>query len=258
MATLAPDILYQSWRHGSEVDLWALCKKKSARPMGEADGGFLWQVVAEYDSEPFEQGQGGTSPSAGPTDNNQTSPPSRPWQITFSSNKVSKLLGPEDLDGKAVTASNGQPFDPPPEIPYARPTISITAYKAIGADSLANVALYTNSINAGAWQGFAAKRVMCTEYQLQSQFEQGDWYWQKTVTLEVYDKDLNPVRVVDAGTFEVESAGLGTFKPFLDSTGNPVSSPLPLDGNGHKLGSGGAIQYIDFKGYREVNWANII
>jgi hypothetical protein len=257
VATLAPDILYAGWSHGTEVDNWALCKKKSARCLSEADGGFLWTVTAEYDSEPFEQAQNGTSPSGGPSDPAQTTPTARPWQITFSSNKVTKLLGPEDLAGVSVVASNGQPFDPPPEIPYARPTITIVAYKAIGADSLANVALYVNSINAGAWQGFNAKRCMCTDYQLQSQFEQGAWYWQKTVTIEIYDEDLNPVKVVDAGTYEQESAGLGTYKPILDATGNPISSPVPLDGAGHKL-TAPPLQYREFTGYREVNWANII
>lgn len=257
VAALTPDLLYQSWVSGTEVDPWALLKKKSAKMINDNSGHF-WEVVCEYDSEPFEQNQGGQNPSGGPTDNNQTQPDLRPWQIEFGSNKTTKLMA-KDLDGKAVAASNGQPFDPPVEVPYPRPTITITAYKAIGADSFANVALYTNSINAGVWLGFAAKRVLCTEYKLQSQYEQGAWWWQKTVSFEIYDEDLNPVKVLDAGTFERKSEN-GTLKyvPILDPTGNPVTSPVPLDLAGHALPANQDPKYLEFKCYREVNWANII
>lgn len=258
ICTLAPDVLYAGWGHGTEVDNWALCKKKSAKCLSESDGGYLWAVTVEYDSEPFEKGENGLSPSGPPSDPAQTTPTSRPWQITFGSNKVEKLLGPEDLAGTSVVASNDQPFDPPPSVPYARPTIQITAYKAIGSESLGNVANFVNSINSAAWQGIPAKRAMCTEYQLQSQFEQGAWFWQKTVTIEIYDEDLNPVKVVDAGTYEKESAGLGGgYKPILDATGNPISSPVPLNGAGQKLASP-PLYYKEFVGYREVNWASII
>jgi hypothetical protein len=256
ICTLTPDLLYQSWVSGTEVDLWALLKKKSAK-MVETPSGHFWEVTCEYDSEPFEKGEGGTSPTGGPTDNNNQAPDVRPWQIEYGTNKTTKLLV-KDLNGVEVVASNGQPYDPALEIPVCRPTITITAYKAIPADSLANVAFYAGSINLNAWQGLAAKTVMCTEYKLQSQYEQGSWWWQKTVSFEIYDEPLNPVKVLDCGTFERNSMAGIKYVPILDPTGNPVTSPVPLDGGGRKLAVAGALVYNNFKGYRETNWAGII
>lgn len=259
VAALVPINMYASWSAGSDFDFRAILKKKSARMTGQQDGGYVWEVTCEYDSKPFDQKQGGASPSGNPGQS-ATEPTARPWQIEFGSNKTTKMLGPKDLDDKAVVASNGQPFDPLPEIPYARPTISITCFKAIGAESFGNVALYTNSINAGAWQGFAAKRVMCTEYKLQSQYEPGwGWFWQKSVSFEIYDEDLNPVKILDAGTYEKGSMSDNKPLPILDATGNPVSSPVSLNGGGGKLpNSATDLVYLDFTGYREVNWAGII
>jgi len=257
VAAMVPLNMFASWAAGSNIDLTALLKKKTARMTGQQDGGYVWEVICEYDSAPFDQQQGGTSPSGEPGQS-QTQPDLRPWQIEFGSVKTTKLLTQDVIDGTDVVASNGQPFDPPPEIPAFHPQITITAFKAIGSESLANVTTYTNKVNQGAWQGFADQTVLCTEYKLQSQYEHGSWWWQKSVVLEVNpDGPWNPIKILDCGTVTRVSM-TEPFRPILDGTGQPVTSPVPLNGSGQPLPSGGALHYIEKNGYKKVNFAAII
>jgi hypothetical protein len=265
--------MYASWAAGSDLDLTALLKKKSARMTGQQDGGWVWEVTCEYDSAPFDQNQGGSSPSGQPGQS-QTQPDQRPWQIEFGSVKTTKLLTKDAQNaatkyvkadgtlvanaGVEVAASNDQPFDPPPEVPSFHPQITITAYKAIGAESFANVSLYTNKVNDGVWQGFADATVLCTEYKLQSQYEHGSWWWQKTVVLEVQPDDpWNPIVILDAGTVYKESAAKPP-QPILDASGNPVTSPVPLNGLGMPLNANGDLVYQAVNGYKKLSFAAII
>lgn len=257
---LIPINMFASWVAGTETDLTALLKKKSGRMTGQGDGGYFWEITCEYDSAPFGQQQGGSSseqPSGDPAQS-QTQPDMRPWTIEFGSVKTTKLLTKDIVTDAEVTASNGQPYDPAPEIPAFHPQINITAFKAIGADSMANVSVYTNKVNMGAWQGFADQTVLCTEYKLSSQYEHGSWWWQKQVTLEVNpDGPWNPIKILDAGTVTRVSQAQ-PFRPILDSTGQPVASPVPLNGFGEPLLAGAQLVYRDFNGYAKVNFANII
>ena len=273
VAALVPLNMYASWAAGTDLDFRAILKKKSAKMTGMQDGGDVWIVECEYDSEPIGQKQGGTSPSGDPGQS-ETQPDMRPWQIEFGSVKTTKLLTTDAQGvntkyvkadgtlvagaGTEVAASNGQPFDPPPEIPAFHPQIQITAYKAMGTESFANVSAYTNKVNNGVWQGFAAETVLCTEYKLQSQYEHGQWWWQKTVTLEINpDGPWNPILILDAGTVYKESNAKPP-QPILDSSGNPVTSPVPLNGLGMPLQAGQPLVYQAVNGFQKVNFAGII
>jgi hypothetical protein len=250
VAAYVPVNLYASYVTPTETDLYAILKKKTARQIEPGQ----WEVVCEYDSAPFDTGnQSGSSTPGGA--NNQVAPTSRPWILRFGSNKGTKLLT-KDLNNVEVVASNGQPFDPPLEVPTAYPTIQITAYKA--TFSFSSITLYTNAINSDAWQGFAPRKLRCIEYAATTQYDNGAYFWQLDVTIEVHpDGFWNPVEILDAGTVYLET-GSKPPQPILDSTGNPVSSPVPLNGAGQPLNAGGSLQYIPFAAYREVPFAAII
>lgn len=276
VAAMVPLNMYASWAAGTDFDFTALLKKKTARMTGQQDGGWIWEVVCDYDSAPFDQGTGGSSSESpsGQPGQSQTQPDARPWSIEFGSVKTTKLLV-KDVQGAATkyvnangalvnnagveaVASNGQPFDPTVEIPAHHPQISITAFKAMGMDSMANVAAYTNKVNQGVWQGFADQTVLCTEYKLTSQYEHGQWWWQKTVVLEVNpDAPWNPVLILDCGTV-TRVSNTEPFRPILDGTGQPVTSPVPLNGSGQPLPAGSPLVYQAVNGYNKVTFANII
>lgn len=266
VATYVPTVLWEPYNTGQEVDLLARLKKKSARQINQQGDGFFWIVECEYNTQPIAQGEnsGGSPPSGDPAQQQQQSPENRNPVIEFGSEKTTKILVKDIINGNEVCASNKQPFDPPLEVPAAFPTFTVTLFKLPGADNFGNIATYTNSINSGAFLGFAAKRVLCTEYKLTSQWEQGAWFWQKQVSFKVNpDNDWNPIKILDAGTYEFKGS-MGDpsnpmrYQPILDQTGNPITSPVPLDGNGHKLAFGSPLVYREFNGYRQVNWANIL
>ena len=266
VAAYVPTVLWEAYNTGQEVDLLARLKKKSARQTNANGDGFFWEVVCEYNTEPIAQGQtdSGSPPSGDPAQPQQQSPPDRNPVVEFGSEKSTKLLVKDVITNDDVVASNGQPFDPAVEVPTCYPTFTISLFKLPGADSFANVAHYTNSINSGVFLGFPAKRVLCTEYQLTTQWEQGAWFWSKKVSFKVHpDTTWNPVKILDAGTYEVRGS-MGDpgnpmrYQPILDNTGNPITSPVPLDGFGHKLAFGQPLKYRDYNGYREVNWAGIL
>lgn len=266
VATYVPTVLWEAYDTGQELDLLARLKKKSAKQLNANGDGFFWEVTCEYDTQPIAQGQNdaGSPPSGDPAQPQQQAPPDRNPVVEFGSEKTTKLLVKDILNDAPVVASNGQPFDPAVEIPAAFPTFTVTLFKLPANDNFGNVATYTNSINSGAFLGFAAKRVLCTEYQLTTQWEQGAWFWSKKVSFKVNpDADWNPIRILDAGTYEIKGS-MGDpgnpmrYQPILDQTGNPVSSPVPLDKAGHRLPFGEELKYMEYNGYREVNWAGIL
>lgn len=255
VSAYVPINLYASYITETETDLYAILKKKSAKPIEPG----LWEVVCEFDSAPLDFGtQGGQEPGAGSEPgqgNNQQTPTSRPWIIKCGSNKTTKLLT-KDLDNQEVVASNGQPFDPPLEVPSAFPTISITAFK--DTFNFSSILTYTNAINEDAWQGFQPRRLRCIEYSATTVYENGAFFWQIDVTLEYNpDEDWNPVKILDAGTLWKES-GAKPLQPIKDATGNPVSSPVPLNGAGIPLNAGDALVFQNFTAYREEEFADII
>lgn len=258
ICSVAPGTLYESWVHGTEVDNWALLKKKSAKQMGSQDGGFLWLVTCEYDSEVLDQGQGGDTPSgSSPADNNNTQPDLRLPSWEFSSNKTTKLFVQDPNTGDPVTNSAGQPFDPPVEVPEYRTTIKVTMFKTIGSDNKANVVAYCGKVNSGAWYGFAPGTVLCTDYQLTSQFEQGGWWWHKSVSFEVNLEGWNPIKILDAGTVYFESMSKPP-QPILDKSGNPITSPVPLNGAGMPLMAGQDPVYREYSPYIPVDFSAIL
>ena len=257
-------MLYQGWSHGTETDPWALLKKKSAKQLSGQDGGFLWQVTCEYDSEPFERNAGGMDPGsggtgsagAGPTDNSQTQPDLRPYTIELGTNKTTRILRKDVATFADVDNSAGQPFDPPVEVPCHNPTIKFKLWKATGDDDISNVDTYTDHINDDTWNGWPAGTVLCKQYTLTSVFEQNSWWWEKVVEVEIKHDGWNPVSILDAGTTRLVTGK--PPQPILDQSGNPITSPTLLDGTGQPLLSGGTPVYIDVNAYYEADFDNIL
>jgi hypothetical protein len=242
-------------------DFGALAVSLDCDPEGDQVG--IYNVKITYTSKPFDDGNQTTDPTQ--TDQS-TPPPDRPWTIKLGSVHGTRLLGPKDLAGKAVVNSAGQPYDPPPEIPCSNLQISITAYKDLTWGAGAKILQYQDSINNAALAMvinpsntavFPAKTVRCTEYSVTNHSENGAYYWQVDLVLEYRIKPWNPVSVLDAGTVYKKSMSL-PLQPILDETGQPVHSPVPLNGAGGVLLAGGALAYNDFQGYYEQNFATIL
>ena len=242
-------------------DAGALAVSLDCDPEGDQVG--IYNVKITYTSKPFDDG----NTADDPTETDQSvDPPDRPWVFKLSSVHGTKLLGPKDLAGVDVVNSAGQPFDPPPELPCSNLQISVTAYKDISWNAAAAILTYQDSVNNAAFSMvlnptntavFPTATVRCTEYNVQNHSENGEYYWEVNLTLEYRVKPWNPVQILDAGTTYIKSAALPP-QPILDATGNPVSSPVPLNGAGGVLLAGAALVYKNFAGYNTANFAAIL
>ena len=242
-------------------DAGALAVSLDCQPAGDVVG--QYEVSITYTSAPFDKGNQGTDPTAS---DQSTPPPDRPWTIKLGSVHSTRLLGPKDLANVPVVNSANQPFDPPPEIPCSNLQVSITAYKPLAWGAGVKILDYQDAINNAALSMtinpsnvaiFPARTLRCTEYSVSNHSENGQYYWQVDIVLEYRVRAWNPVQVLDAGTVYKKSS-LIPPQPILDETGQPVNSPVCLNGTGGVLTAGGTPVYLDFKGYEEKNFATIL
>lgn len=243
-------------------DAAALAVSLDCEPHGSDIG--WYDVSVHYTSKPFDEGNQTGNPAN--TDASVT-PTSRPWVIQFGATHGTRLLTKDVITGAALTNSAGQPFDPPPEIPSSNLTITVTAYKDFNTfDPVSKVLTYQDAINDAALlmlvspvttAVFPAKTLRCNEYKFGSHSENGATYWQVDLTLEYKPTGWNPIQLLDCGMVYQKSLSLPP-QPILDAQGNPVTSPVPLDGSGQPLAAGGALVYRSFSGYYERNFATIL
>lgn len=243
----------------------ARLKKKSADQVSPSDdGGAVWQVSLEFDNEPLDIGTGSTdltSPSGDPGQSSKiTKPDLRPPSLDIDSVEVQELRDVDySVPAKRLCASNGQPFVPPLTIYSYHPLLTFGIFKALGADNFANTVTYTGRVNSDVWNGFAANKLLCRKYKLTSQFEHNAWWWQKTVTIEVKEDLWNPLKIMDAGTYEraVDYTDGKKFKP-IRVNGVPATSPVPLNLAGKALAANLDPLYLEFKQYKIQAFANIL
>lgn len=244
------------------TDLLAWLKSKEATQ--RTDDRSLWDVVLHYDYQPLSTGQDDGSGGGGTGDPGQggadVQPDLRPPTISIDTIELERPWVQDVITNADIVASNGQPFDPPATRTVYHPLVTITVYKAMGADSYANMLTYVNKVNDGAWFGFGDQRVLCRKYKLESELITGHgWFWKKTLELEIEpDNPWNPQKILDQGTYERFSMNTPPYKVILDETGNPITSPVPLDGSGHRLAPGNPLVYLDFNKYKKQNFAAII
>lgn len=229
----------------------------------------VWRVKLKYDSEfePFDR---------------SLPPEERPWHFDYGSVSSEELLVRDyteeiDEDGNVTTPdglpvvnSAGVPYDPPPSVPSSRPTIMITLFRMIAEPD--RIEIYQNAVNDADFYGYPPDSLRVTEYKQSPQHEDewGDFY-QYTITLEYKSDGWNPLRVLDAGTVQIATFTNDAmeeqvyYTPILDrKSGSPVTSPVPLDGEGHELerleGDDLAdnLVYLEFVGYRQRDFTYLI
>jgi hypothetical protein len=245
-------------------DVLARLKKKTPY-QGDVNsqGGHVWEVTLEYDSEvdfvdAGTVGASGAAPAGSPGGAaSSVAPNLRPAQLTIDSIEVRELRT-KDFDDAAITNSAGAPFVPPLEVSVYHPLLTITNFKSIGSETYDNTVTYTGKVNLGAWWGRDAGTALCKKYSLQTQYEHGAWYWAKTVVIEIKAAGWNPIRLLDCGTYERHSNHQELWSVIRDAEGQPVTEPVPLNGNGRKLNFGDAPVYREFTAYEKTSFANII
>ena len=174
-----------------------------------------------------------------------------------------------------VVNSAGEPFDPLPEYEVDITVLRITKFNDSWDEAVAkplrgtinndNVQINKQDYNFRfQFDPFTAK---IKEYSGTFMFENGIKYWRET--LEVW---INPFtwrfELLDAGTMAYKprlSNGGAILPPraddipqrLVDESEYPITSPMPLNGNGFILPKGQPPVFLTYSKYKEVPYANI-
>jgi hypothetical protein len=247
----------------SESDLGAILKNKESNQSSEDP--LVWTVSCNYDSE---------TPDPADAEEN---PLARPIKWKFSFQKESQAVH-QDLDGRGVVNSAGQPFLPPTEISVTRPLI--TAEKNQSSFSFSFVSGVVDCVNSVAWNGFPIGTVKIDSVEASSEFENNVGFWKLNWTFSVNWEGWIPTKILDAGFYEVippgssssyfssyvpgeiDSSGwavTGTqaqLRQIRDAFGTPVNAPQLLCG-GRALPPE-ARNFPCYRFFRFYRWHNFV
>lgn len=190
------------------------------------------KVTVRYDSfdpEINEPGGGdGSSPEDPPEEGDDSDAGTR-W--TYSTMQVQVPLTDEgvfgDLGAKPATNSAGDFVDGLTE-DRALQKWTYTNPVALNVD-IAALHEYVNKVNSRAFRGQPARTVRCMGFN--AEFDEVNQTWNVSVEF-LYDPKVWKVDYYDVGYNEIVG---GKRRAILDTQGNPVSKPVPLDGTGKAL-----------------------
>lgn len=255
---------------GGTTDTGARCHRVDPQATEEPR---QWTVTVEYSTSPNDigdmlkeagtsadpnnpadnsgdQGQGG-----GPGGSQANNPLAKPAQIVWGVERytVAAQKAYKDVDSGiqnvAVASAAGEPFDPPVEIDAGRLTLTITRNEPTFSQVTAT--LFQDRVNSDQFFEIGAGKVKCNGITGQSQEENGVQFWVVTYSFSIRLDGWYLV-VLNQGFYEISG---GNRVRIVDSNGDPVSAPVPLNAAGAKLTvaqvQAGSFTYRTFQVYEE-------
>jgi hypothetical protein len=209
---------------GPDFYQYAYCV--AIRAVQESTGDYLSFLVAiEY---------GPYSPiwaGGGPSQNPLLQPIDVEWAF-----RDQEVIADQDIFGKAITNTAGDPYDPPLVEDDPRPTLSVVRNEP--AINISLLLAYRNAINSDSFAGFPPLFARCVGIQPKSVFHQFvGWYYQVTYAFEFLSPSSQSVGI-NGYRRTVLNAGLNalsvvTHKPYrVTMKGIPVTEPVLLDSQG--------------------------
>lgn len=209
---------HQSYVTGNDSDLGARLVNITARRKDPDEDKTLWVVVAEYDSTVEEKDE---------------DPMKRPWEYRGSFEEYTRATV-QDIDGNRIQTSSKEDFTPPPQIEVTMPEITITRNESQLGLSL--MLEYVNSVNDRAWFGVdegQAKIKSIAWERVVENTELGDRiYYRKTYIVQ-FCPDGWELELLDQGLYNTSVNN--ERRKTLDADRQPITKPVPLDGQGGVL-----------------------
>jgi hypothetical protein len=238
-----PSILSSYVTTGDEVWSSALLRSRTAKLMGgnETDG-YLWQVDCRYSTK---------SDRGGDEQEGQENPILQPTQISVRTNRFQKAFdkdrtqSTEFPNGKKITNSAGQLFDPVPEFDDSRPVLILR--KNVSFFSMAWLEEYKDATNSDPYLGFVKYFWKVSDITADRTFwdapsGQRFYYWGVSMEIEGNDLLWWPSKILDRG--RMQKGPGGTLLPIrAGADRRPVQDPVLLDGAGNDN------QDADFEGF---------
>jgi hypothetical protein len=236
------------------VDTAAIVRDIQPRPAVGADDPTLWRVTVIYSTKALD-------PQRQNQDQNET-PLTEPPKVFWGNERGTKPFarGRVDLDqnGKVINAAlqplvcatNGEPFDPVPEIAQTR--LSLTFVRNEATFDSFDAYYYLDTVNNDQFCGFSPRQARCVEYTGERDFKKGVSFYvvRRVFAFRTPSWDME---LPNTGSFYKDNI-TGKRYSFVDSAGN-VMRRGKLDANGNKLADGAADTFRWFAPYQAVDYA---
>lgn len=249
--------LGDSYTLGNDVDIRAVVTDKTAR---ERESPFEWEVDVKYSTRPKEKEEA------------EPNPLQQPPEISLSFQSRNKVLSGyynDPLNPNAeknleigIISSNGELFDPQPEIEVADAVLTIK--KNMPYASAAALMSIANTVNQTEFYGADPRQLRLMPPQTDRAFDKiYGFYWPTTFQF-VYRYDTWDLQLLNAGTFYMDS---GVRKKFKDNEGTPFVGLLSATGSalnssdtdtiGRYISGGDAPTYTRLRIYREIDFNSL-
>jgi hypothetical protein len=207
-----------------------LLRSRTARFQGGDANEWLWLVECKYSTK-----------GEGDEQEGQENPILQPTHISIRTSSYTKAVEKdrrqttEFPNGRKITNSAGQKFDPPLEVDDSRPSIMLT--KNVSFFSLAWLEDYKDATNSDPYLGFVkyfwrVKGIAADRDFWDAPSGQRFYYWKVSLEIEGNDLLWYPTKVLDRGRYKVGPGN--TLLPIRVGTDRrPVQDPVMLDGAGN-------------------------
>jgi len=217
----------------------------------ETIGPFTFRVIVYYStrfSEPASDMQ--IDPLANPLE--------QPWEIEWDFVTTQEIID-RDIDGKPITNSSGESFNPPIMREWNDLLLRITRNEASFNPRIA--ASYKDAINLDWFWGFKPGTVRCVIYRAKVARHGALWYWRVNYAFQMREVGWTR-KIRDEGYKALDS--LDTTKGVVaikDGDENIVSQPWPLDGHGFAFTqteiNAGMCYVLEFELYNKLPFSRL-
>jgi hypothetical protein len=261
---------YQTYLTESEFDNGVVVRAVLARNRDETR--LVWDVDVEYDSEfePFENPYTEPPDIRFETEIYEQPLPGRAATFYSTATPSPGSESPEEAGLEALTAwgqgfttSAGEPFDPPPTMPRARPIVRFIRNQPLF--TLADKVKYENSVNKLTWCGLQKRQAWLRSIGVSYHV------WKSTTVgvAPIYYARVEYVFALKAETWDLQLLDIGSY--YLDySTGSPIRKSFTVEGTGEprlgllkhdaeatkgsKLAAGEDAQFLRWRTFREEDY----
>jgi len=233
-------------RHPYEATVYA--KDKRVTPLGP----FLYEVIVYYQTRPTTQQEDGDSGLVHPLN----VPAKISWSFAAAAEPIDR-----DINGKPITNSADESFDPP----VTRDVYDLVLHIERNEQNYdpVHASEFIGAINSGSFFGFDAGLVKCVRFDSDRARFGDDFYYQVAYEFQVRFAKISGVnygwklRVLDQGFREktgTDTNGKPTYAIFKDDDGNPLSQPVLLNGSGGKKTVTDPAEFLVFDVDRSVSF----
>lgn len=231
-----PVVIGSPYVAAGESDTGAFCTNVEAKP--SAEDGCQWDVTASYG--PYDATQFPENPL--------DRPPEYDWEY-----ERTEEVAEEDANTNPIRNAAGDAFDPPVMQDVRRAILTLVRNEPTFDPDLSWQ--FHDKCNSGTFWGAGPGIVKVEGIVPKRVFNQMiGWYF--TVTYKfLFDRRTHDAKPLNQGMKAVDPSDSTKLVVVTDENGAPLSSPAPLDANGHQLKPTDSPVYLQFQVYERIDFS---